>query len=455
MIVPGQRLIILSAAVLLPASAMAAYAPAWMPAAIAAALVLAAVALVDAASAGSRFKGIRVSAPAVVRMTVGRCADIPLIIRKSREVSISMRIGLALPETLSTDRNDRRAHLPAGVERKQTTWSCTAARRGRYPLGACLAEVPTRWGLWSARRRFSLDGEIRAYPNLLSGQKHVRGLFDRRETGWRMMRKIGKGREFEQLREYLPGDSFEDIDWKATARRRHPITRTYQVEHSQEIYVILDASRLSTRNVHYMKNRREHPRQSSGRGPSTIFERYIAAALVMAVAAERAADRYGLLVFDDKPDCFVKAGKGIAHYNTCREVLYNRMPRQVSPAFDELFTFIGTHIRKRAMLIFLTNLDDPLLSENFIDTMSIAADRHVLMVNMCRPPGAYPLFSSPEVNRVEDLYQHLAGHMLWSSLSDTRRKLRQYGAGFTLLEEDQLCSQLIGQYLEVKQRQML
>jgi uncharacterized protein (DUF58 family) len=455
MIVPKHRLIILSAVVLLPASVLAARSPEWTPAAITATVILVIAALLDAGSGESRFTGIQVSAPAIIRMTVNRSVDIPLVLKKPLEAEISIRIGLSLPEAISINRNDQRTHMAAGHEKQQIAWPCVATRRGRYPLTVCIAEIPSRLGLWSIRREFMLNCEIRAYPNLLSGQKHIRGLFDRQEIGWHIMRKVGKGREFEQLREYLPGDSFEDIDWKATARHRHPITRTYQVEHSQEIYVILDASRLSTRDVHYMRDRRKQQRQFSDHGFSSIFERYITAALVMAVAAERAADRYGLLIFDDKPNCFVKAGRGIAHYNTCREILYDRMPRRVSPAFDELFTFIGTHVRKRAMLIFLTNLDDPLLSESFVNAMTIAANRHVLLVNMCRPPGAYPLFSSPDVHQVEDVYQHLVGHMLWSSLSDTRRKLQQYGAGFTLLEEDQLCSQLIGQYLEVKRRQTL
>ena len=46
--------------------------------------------------------------------------------------------------------------------------------------------------------------------------------------GVRVHRQIGKGREFERLRDYLPGDSYEDIHWKATARRRTPAVKLYQ-----------------------------------------------------------------------------------------------------------------------------------------------------------------------------------------------------------------------------------
>ena len=175
----------------------------------------------------------------------------------------------------------------------------------------------------------------------------------------------------------------------------------------------------------------------------------------MAIVADRMADRYGLLIFSDKPDCFIKAGRGHAHYNACREALYNRMAETVSPDFEELFTFVGTHLRKRALLVFLTNLDDPMLAGSFISAMQGSSRRHVLIVNMFRPPGAHPLFSSVDIREVQGIYQHLAGHTLWESLIETRRRLRQHGAGFSLLDREQLCSRLVSQYLEIKQRQVL
>ena len=64
--------------------------------------------------------------------------------------------------------------------------------------------------------------------------------------GVHAQRQVGQGREFEKLREYAPGDSYIDIHWKATAKRGRPVTKLYQVERTQEVYVIIDASRLAT-----------------------------------------------------------------------------------------------------------------------------------------------------------------------------------------------------------------
>ena len=455
MMVPRTRLIVLAAIVLLPASLAAAANPSWTFRAGVAAFCLALVAVADARAGRKRFEGVAVAVPAIVRMTVDRSADIQITVNKPASLTGNLRIGLPLPDAVASRQDDLNIFLTDTFDTVRLQWPCRAKRRGRYLLERCYLELLSGWKLWAVRKRFAVEGEIRIYPNLAVGQRSLNGLFRRNELGMRINRKVGKGREFEQLREYLPGDSYEDIDWKATARRRFPITKVFQVEQAQEIYVVLDASRLSTRNVAYLLDRRERARADAAETRTTIFERYVTAALVMALAAEQTADRYGLFIFSDTPECFLKAGRGQAHYNACREALYNRMPRRVSPDFDEVFAYLGARVRKRSLLVFLTSLDDPALTDNFQQAMTAAARRHILLVNMIRPAGAYPLFSSDDVSTTASIYRHLAGHMLWSALADNRRRFKQHGVGFNLLDKEMLCSQLVSQYMDVKQRQIL
>jgi uncharacterized protein (DUF58 family) len=455
MIVPRMRLVFFAAAVMVTAAVTVAWQSQWTAYAAAAVAVMVIVSIADCMTRRRSLNALSVAIPEVVRMTVDKTSQIQLALRKPPSMTGRLRLGIALPPVIVSDQEDLQLIMAKDREVLTLTWRCRPLRRGRFEIDRCHLEVGSLLGLWDLRRRVPLTGEIRAYPNLVSGQHHLRGLFRRREWGLKTQRRIGKGREFEQLREYLPGDSFEDIDWKATARRRIPITRVYQVEQAQEIYVVLDASRLSTRSAAYVTDRRRLTRSAPAIRATTIFERYITAALVMAVVADQVCDRYGLLIFGDKPECFIKAGRGSAHYNACRDALYNRMPQSVSPDFNELFTYVGTHLRKRALLVFLTSLDDPVLAEAFTHAMRTAARKHILMVNMFRPPGAHPLFSSPDVKLIQGVYQHLVGHMHWASINETHRRLKQYGAGLHLLDEDQLCSQLVGQYMDVKQRQII
>jgi uncharacterized protein (DUF58 family) len=455
MIVPRMRLVVVAGVVFLPFGCLTAWRPDLTNEIVALSAVVLLVSVLDALLSRGRLRDLVVELPDVVRLTVGHGAQLPIQICKPHALATRLRMALALPRDIASMQQELNFSLETGPDRVGLAWTCHALRRGRFPVTRCYLETGSRLGLWGIRRAPALHSEIRAYPNLVSGQHHLRGLFQRRQWGLRAQRRLGKGREFEELREYLPGDSFEDIDWKATARRRYPVTKVFQVERSQEIYVLLDASRLSTRSATYVMDRRRLSRAGEPHDETTIFERFITATLVMAAVADRLGDRFGLLVFGEKPDIFIKAGRGRTHYNACRDALYNRMPRAVSPDFNDLFVFVGTHLRKRALLVFLTSLDDPMLSESFIHAMQRASRQHILMVNMFRPPGAYPLFTSSDIHNVQGIYQHLVGHMLWSSINETRRQLRQRGAALHLLNKNQHCSQLVSQYMEIKQRQLL
>jgi uncharacterized protein (DUF58 family) len=185
------------------------------------------------------------------------------------------------------------------------------------------------------------------------------------------------------------------------------------------------------------------------------MERYAAAALVLGLAADRQADEFGVLAFDDRVRKFVRAKSGKAHYNVCRDALHTLQARSVSPDFAELFTFMATKIRRRALLILLTNLDDPVLAESFTANIDVISRRHLVLVNMLKPAAAQPLFSDPSANTVDDIYRKLGHHLQWRHLRETEKHLRRRGVGFCLLENENLCTDIVSQYLTVKRRQVL
>jgi uncharacterized protein (DUF58 family) len=317
-------------------------------------------------------------------------------------------------------------------------------------------ETASLWGFWSVRKASQIGMEIRVYPNLYEERKNLSALFLNRGLGIHAQRQIGKGRDFEQLREYLPGDSFEDIHWKTTARRGLPITKVYQIERTQQIYVIIDASRLSARasGGNSLTGKGEAAQKQTEEF-TTVLQRFITAALIMALAAERQGDLFGLLTFDDKIRAFLKAKTGRAHFNVCRDALYTMQPQKVSPDFAELFTFIGTKIRRRALLVFLTHLDDPVLAESFTQHIDVISRSHVVLVNMIKPVAMKPLFSSESVSSVNDIYNELGGHMIWRRIRETQKILQRRGVGFAMLDDENLCSELVSQYLALKRRQVL
>ena len=446
MIVPQYRLMAWLAAVLLPGAVLGVVLPEFGPLAMLAVGLVLVVALFDLALGAGSLRGIRAELPAVVRLTHDRDGEIPVRVAKAETRDVRLRLGLPLPATVESPAEELAVVLPADRQERLFAWTCRGHRRGRYRIDRCYFERTTPLGLWVWRGSTPAATELRVYPNLASERRHLAALFlNRGGVGVHAQRQVGKGRDFEKLREYIAGDSFDDIHWKASAKRGRPVTKVFQLERTQEVYVVLDASRLSAR-----------PADAGTPGATaTQFERFLVAALVLGLAAQRQGDHFGLLVFSDHVDRFVRARNGRSHYDACRDALYLLEPKLVTPDFADLTTFVRTRLTRRALLVMLTNLDDPVLAEHFVRSLRLIGRQHLILANMLVPPDVRPLFSNPDVNSVADIYRELAGHQRWHDLREVERVLKRQGVSFRLLANESLCVDLVAQYLSVKQRQLL
>jgi uncharacterized protein (DUF58 family) len=423
--------------------------------AFAAGLILILVVLLDAVFGSFSLRNIHIDLPTMVRMTKDRESSIELSITHSDMRARTVRLGLPLFGQISSPQEELLAFLPKGVEHLRVSWPCTPSRRGQFHIHRCYLETGSFLGLWAFRGTRDVACEIRVYPNLAQERNNLAALFlNRGSYGIHVRRQHGKGREFEKLREYIPGDGFDEIHWKATAKRRHPITKVFQIEKTQEVYVAIDTSRLSGRSTGVREDF-----GSAGLGDldaaDSCLERFIAAALVVGLAARKQGDLFGLLTFSDSVHEFLRARGGKSHYGACREQLFNLRPRMVNPDYEELSTFIRLKLRRRALIIVLTSVDDPILSESLMRTVDLIGRRHLVMVNMLRPAQARPVFSNETIASTEEIYRELSGHILWHHLRETETTLARHGVHFALLDHDRLCVDLVSQYMNVKQRQLL
>lgn len=466
MIVPQTRLLAWFAVVTLPVSMLDAAYGQGLAMTLLAVGALGILAVVDLMRGRYHLDGIDVQLAEVARFSLNREGAIEVRVRNARQTARRLRLALVWPRALVPDKEEEVVALPAGHEWSRLEWRCTPRKRGRYWLDRACVETASPLGFWAVRATRAVSAELRVYPNLLREQKNLAALFlNRGSFGVHAQRQVGKGREFERLREYLPGDGFDEIHWKATARRGRPVTKVFQIERTQEVYVVIDASRLSAREPvqgSRFKVRGQEPASDENQagtvppeGGTSVLERYVTAALVLGLAAERQGDLFGLLTFSDKVERFLRARSGRAHYSACRDALYTLEPRRVTPDFEEMASFIRLRLRRRALLVVLTALDDPALAESFIRAGDLFSRQHLVLVNMMKPPGADPLFHRPDVMSVDDLYERLGGHLRWHALRELEKTLERRGVSFAMLENEELCAQLIGQYLGVKRRQLL
>lgn len=482
MIVPASRLLFWFTALVVPAVLVATAVPEAVPV-VALLLTLALLAvIVDAALGFNVLQGLKAEMPATVRLAKDRETRFHLDLGNPSERARRLRVGLNFPESIDAEFVEQIVTLPAGQPTSRIDWSCTPRRRGRFNLDRVYLEATSPLGLWAFRGSLPVACELRVYPNLLTERRGMAAMFlHRGSLGIHAQRQVGKGRDFEQLRDYIPGDGLDEISWKATARRGQPVTKVFQIERTQEIYVIVDASRLSAR---------EQPRPPQERAPLarsksvasltpsegeragvrgqpgelgsadqpesiTTLERYVTAALMLGLAAEQQGDLFGLITFTDQVRTFLRARNGRAHFDACRDELYTLQTQQVTPDFEELASFIRLRLRRRALLVFLTALDDPVLSEAFVKSMDVLCRQHLILVNMLPPPGVEPVFSHGEVSSTDEIYERLGAHFRWQKLRELEKVLHRRGVEFAQLDNERLCPQLVTQYLGVKRRQLI
>ena len=433
MIAPRTRLLVLFGVAIAPAAAVGS-----LPAVLFIALFALVVAL-DAILGSQRLRGIEVELPAVVRFVRNRKGTIALTIRNRGAGASSLHVGAALADSLGCDNDEFTLAAPPQGESVAVLLNAHPRTRGTFVIDTAGLETPSPMGLWSIRRRPAVRSEIRVYPDLGADKSVVAPLLMRRHPGLHLQRQAGRGREFEKLREYIPGDALNEIHWKATARRGHPITRQFRVERTQEIYAVLDCSRLTGRDA------------DDG---ETVLERYITSALVLSLACRQQGDLFGLVTFSDTVHSFSRAGGTNAHYDACRNALLNLAPRMVAPDFAELAATLDTRLRRRAMLVFLTELDDPVVSEDFLRVAGGLSRRHLVAVASVRGKHDEALFELPAAT-VPEVYERLGGHLAWRRLNQLSASLRSRGVRMFTAHPAKLSLELTRFYLNTKQRQAI
>ncbi len=378
-----------------------------------------AIAVVDAIRGSRAPAEIAVEADGTRKWFQGRPSTLPIRVKPPARIRLEMPPGIEVLE----DRHEERQEIV-----------CLPKERGRFSVKSCHVASVSPWRRWRIRGEKAVNVEIRVFPDL-QRERGAKLLLLKKPGGLRTHRMLGRGREFERLRDYVHGDGFDEICWKATARRGRPIVSVFQVERTQDVYVVIDCSRLAAKHG--------------------IVDRSVNAALMVALAAESQGDRFGLVAFSDRVDRFVPAARGIGHFSRCRDAVYELQARKVSPDFAELIAFLELRIRKRSLLLFLTDLGDPLLAELFLAPARMLARRHLVLVSRFADEQARPLFSGAAPENTEAIYSRLAGHLQWAALEELQKDLHRIGIEVRVIGRESAGLDLVRQYAEVKRRQAL
>lgn len=176
----------------------------------------------------------------------------------------------------------------------------------------------------------------------------------------------GQGMEFEEVREYSPGDDIRLIDWNVTARTGFPHVKKFKEERELSVIILIDAS-------------------SSGRfGTYDRYKEELAAELcaLLAFSAIKNNDKVGLIIFTDVIEKYIPPQKGKAHVlRLVREILFFTPERTKTDIAGALEYF--SKVTKRKSVVFLIS---DFLSDDFFTPLRIANRKHdVIAVKISDP----------------------------------------------------------------------
>ncbi len=410
---------------------------------------------IDAFLVTTNIRQIRVYFPKLVRISKRTDGEIGISISAKCIKATIFRIGICFSDDFISNPDGVLIEYPKAQPLVEASISCTPLKRGPFTFTHCYIEQYSLLGFWSARISKKIDLEIKVYPNLSDERRVMAGIFlNQTQIGFHTQRLLGQGKSFSKLRDYIHGDPLNSIHWKATAKRGHLVTKEFEIEKTQQVYVIIDSSRLSNR-ISKQDDEDNVASDPYNRKPDTIFEKYLVSALIIGLVAERQGDQFGILTFDSKVNRFIRAKSGPAHFQICKDAIYSLHPEIVTPNFEELTTYIHLNIRRRALLIFLTNLDIPVIAESFINSTKIISKKHLLYVSTIKTHEANQMYTEQAPHTTKQLYSFLGRHIKWQTNQDLIKILKKKGIKFSQFDKEELCLQLISQYMNVKQQQIL
>jgi uncharacterized protein (DUF58 family) len=301
----------------------------------------------------------------------------------------------------------------------------------RYQSALRIAE---RWAI------APLNQTVRVYPNLEESKRDTIYLIRSRQIAMekRHQQQRGQGREFESLREYRESDEWRDICWSATARRGKLISKSYRIERSQTVWLVLDAGRLLRARVLGLSK----------------LDYAAGAALSLAQVALYSGDRVAMLGYGRRVQQRLPAGRGAGHVRALLEGLAQVRGEELEADHQRAAEALLTFQKRRSLVVWLTDLSETATTPEVIESASRLARRHLVLFTVIGQPELRELLKERPQN-ARQMFHHVAAQEIVQRRDVLLRTLRQRGALTLEVEPARLSSAVVNQYLGAKERSLI
>jgi uncharacterized protein (DUF58 family) len=329
--------------------------------------------------------------------------------------------------------------IPAGVK-AVAEYSVCPRERGDATLGSVSFRYQS--GLHLAERWASaaMKQTTRIYPNLDESKRDTIYLIRSRQVALekRLAHQRGQGREFESLREYRESDELRDVCWTATARRGKLISKSYQIERSQTVWLVLDTGRLLRARVLGLSK----------------LDYAIAAALSVAQVALYSGDRVAMLAYGRRVQQRLTPGRGTSHLRALLEGLAQVRSEELEADHRRAVETLAVFQKRRSLVLWLTDLSETATTPDVVENAWHLAQRHLVLFTVIAQPELREMLKArPETP--DQMYRYAAAQEIVHRRDVLLRTLRQQGALTLEVEPARLSSAVVNQYLLAKERSLI
>ncbi|PCH61268.1 MAG: DUF58 domain-containing protein [Gammaproteobacteria bacterium] len=292
--------------------------------------------------------------------------------------------------------------------------------------------------LWQ-RKYFDSDQQpVRIYPNFADISRYILLATDNRlsQLGIKKLQRRGEGNEFHQLREYYPGDSLKQIDWKASSRMRKLISREYQDERDQQIIFMLDCGR-----------RMRHSEVNISH-----LDQALNAMLLLSYIAVQQGDAVGFKSFAGEAR-WMPPQKGAHTVNAILNKTYD-LPSTLDLAdYLSAAQDILKLQRKRALIVLISNTRDDDL-DNISAAIRLLNTRHLVVLADLKEQSVSEI-QKRTISDLDSALEFHASEQFIHQRKENHRQLRHLGVSCLDVTAAQLPIYLVNEYLAIKRSRRL
>jgi len=383
--------------------------------------------------------GIFAKRVAPERLSNGDDNEIGLYVENYYPFSISLDIIDEIPHQFQKrDVNFHTSLTPR--QHKLINYIIRPTKRGEYSFGDIRVYVSSVLGLVNRRYNFEQVEVLPVYPSFLQLRRYELMAISNRlnEIGIKKIRRLGNSMEFEQIKNYVAGDDYRTVNWKATARQGALMVNNYTEEKSQHVYCIIDKSRAMKMPFDGL----------------SLLDYAINASLVLSSVALIKEDKAGLITVSDKKGAVIPADRRPAQLNKIMEVLYKEKTRFMETNMELVYTTVRNTLKQRSLVVFFTNFESLSALERQLPYLKRIAKFHLLVMVFFENTGLKEL-SAQSATDVEGIYIKTIAEKFIYEKRLIVKELARHGIQSILTAPQNLTVNTINRYLELKAKQKI